>query len=154
LKTDLKAKLHALRPSATPVAAVAPAKPKRASETLPPQVARPKPLATEERLRSQRVLLRTRAKIHVALAGKLTTIDAVTLSVNPQGALVVMSQSLPVEARVVLEHGTTKERVACKIPRASREMPEGFHVPVEFDSPAPEFWGIAFPPADWRADEE
>jgi hypothetical protein len=29
-------------------------------------------------------------------------------------------------------------------------MPEGFHIPIEFDSPAPDFWKIAFPPTDWR----
>jgi hypothetical protein len=131
-----------------------PVRPKKAGEPLAEKPARPRPVAVEERRRSQRVLLRTRAKIHVALAGKLTTIDAITLSVNPQGALVVMNQNLPVESRLVLEHGNTKERVACKVARAAREMPEGFHVPLEFDSPAPAFWGIAFPPMDWRADDE
>ncbi len=114
----------------------------------------PKPPAREERRRSQRVLLRTRAQIYIALGGKHVTIDAFTLSVNPQGALLVMNQSLPVDARLVLEHGITKERVACKVVRLGRETPEGFHVPLEFDSPAPEFWRIAFPPADWRADDE
>jgi len=48
----------------------------------------------------------------------------------------------------------TKERVGCKIARPAREMPEGFHIPLEFESPAPNFWGIAFPPADWRPPED
>jgi hypothetical protein len=25
---------------------------------------------------------------------------------------------------------------------------------VEFDSPAPNFWGIAFPPADWKPHDD
>jgi len=152
LKTNLKLKLHTGKMSAAPPATVAPAKPQKASEVS--AIRRSNPVQLEDRQRSQRVLLRTRTKIHVALAGKLITIDAVTLSVNPLGALVVMSQSLPVETRLVLEHGHTNDRVACRIPRAARETAEGFHVIVEFDSPAPEFWGIAFPPADWRAEDE
>jgi len=139
--------------SGTSAAKTNPGKPNPRGGALPGQVSS-KPLVHEERRRSQRVLLRTRARIHVALEGKLTTIEAITLSVTPQGALVVMNRTLPIEARLVLEHGITKECVACKVARAAREMPEGFHVPLEFDSPAPEFWRIAFPPADWRADDE
>lgn len=104
----------------------------------------------DERRRTQRVLLRVRASIHVALKGAATTFDVFTLNVNPGGALVLMNQSLPPETRLVLEHGNTHQRVACKVVRQPREMPEGFHVPLEFDSPAPDFWKIDFPPADWR----
>lgn len=107
----------------------------------------------EERRRSQRVLLRVRANIHVALQGKATTFEAATLSVNPHGALVVMEQSLPLETSVVLEHAGTRERVAAKVIRPPQAMPEGFHIPLEFDSPAPGFWKIDFPPADWRPDD-
>ena len=113
----------------------------------------PSQLGGQERRRGQRVLLRVQASVHVAVQGKTTTIDVATLSVNPCGALVLMKQSLPAETRLVLEHKATKERVACKVARAPRETPEGFHVPLEFDSPAPGFWKIAFPPADWRPDD-
>jgi hypothetical protein len=106
--------------------------------------------ANEDRRRTQRVLLRVRANVHVALQGKAVTFDVLTLSVHTQGAVVVMKQGLPPETRVVLEHGSTRERVACKVIRAAKETAEGFHVPLEFDSPAPDFWKIAFPPEDWR----
>jgi hypothetical protein len=111
-------------------------------------------VALEGRRRIQRVLLRVRANVHVVLHGKQVTFDVFTLSVHTQGAVIVMKQSLPPETRVVLEHGSTKERVACKVVRAGKEMPEGFHVPLEFDSPAPDFWKIAFPPSDWRPVED
>lgn len=107
----------------------------------------------EERRRSQRVLLRVRASIHVALQGKQNTYEVTTLSVNDHGALVLMERSLPIETRLVLEHGSTKERVACKVTRPAREMPGGYHVPLEFDSPAPDFWKIAFPPTNWRPND-
>jgi len=100
------------------------------------------------------VLLRVHAKVHVAVKGEQTTLEATTVSVNNHGALVVMKQCLPAEARVVLEHGITKQRIDCRIARPPREMPEGYHVPLEFDSPAPNFWGIAFPPSDWRPPED
>jgi hypothetical protein len=111
-------------------------------------------IAGEERRRSHRVLLRVRASVHVALQGKPVTIEVITLSVSNHGALVLLKQSLPFESRLVLEHGGTKERVACKVARIAREMPEGFHIPLEFDSPAPNFWRIAFPPADWRPSDD
>jgi hypothetical protein len=95
------------------------------------------------------VLLRIPAKIYVALEGRTSTFDATTLSVNAHGALVAMKQNLTVNTRLVLEHGNTKERVACKVVRPSRVMPDGCNVAVEFDSPEPDFWRITFPPSDW-----
>ena len=41
--------------------------------------------AGEDRRRSQRVLVRVRASLHVALNGKPTTFETVTLSVNNHG---------------------------------------------------------------------
>lgn len=111
-------------------------------------------IAGEERRRSQRVLLRTRANIHVALKGATQSFEVTTLSVNSHGAVVVMEKNLPLDSPLVLENAATKERIACRITRPPREMPEGYHVPVEFDSPAPNFWGIAFPPSDWRPLED
>ena len=99
------------------------------------------------------MLLRVRANVHVAVQGKPTTLQASTISVNPQGALVLLKQALPAETRLVLEHNSTREKIACRVTRAAKEMPEGFHVPVEFDSPSPGFWKIDFPPVDWRAEE-
>ena len=108
----------------------------------------------EQRRKSQRVLLRVKANIHVALQGKQSTLEATTLSVYNQGAMIVLKQGLPAETKIVLENVGTKERVACRVAKPQREMPEGFHVPVEFDTPAPNFWGIAFPPADWKPHDD
>ena len=110
--------------------------------------------ATDERRRGQRVFLRVRANVHLALQGKPATLDVTTVSVNHNGALLVLKQSLPLATRLILEHAGTKERVACKVIRSAQPMPEGFHTPVEFDTPAPNFWHIAFPPPDWRAPDD
>jgi hypothetical protein len=131
----------------------APAKPLPiAAYSVRPAVAHK--IAGEERRGSQRVLLRVHASVHVALQGKELTIDATTLSVSNHGALMLMKQTIPSDARLVLEHSMTKQRIACKIARPAREVPEGFHIPLEFDSPAPNFWGIAFPPTDWRPPDD
>jgi hypothetical protein len=107
----------------------------------------------EDRRRSQRVLLRVRAQVHVALRGKAVTMDIITLSVNAHGALVIIKEILPADTLLVLEHGGTKECVPCKVVRIPHETPEGFHTALEFDSPSPDFWKIAFPPTNWRAEE-
>jgi len=107
----------------------------------------------EDRRRSQRVLLRVRAKLHVAWQGTPTTFEVTTLNVNVHGALVIMLKSLPVETRLVLEHCGTRERMACRVVRPARETPDGFHTALEFDTPAPQFWKIAFPPTNWRSDD-
>jgi hypothetical protein len=99
------------------------------------------------------VLLRVRASVHLAVQGKPTTLQASTVSVHPQGALVLLKQALPAETRLVLEHNSTREKIACRVTRAAKEMPEGFHVPVEFDAPSPGFWKIDFPPVDWHPEE-
>lgn len=107
----------------------------------------------EERRRSHRVLLRVRATVHVVWQGAPVTFEVITLSVNSHGALIAMERNLPIETRLVIEHADTKQRMACRVVRTPRDTPEGFHTAVEFDSPAPGFWGIAFPPADWRPDD-
>jgi hypothetical protein len=154
LKID-PVKFPPAKSSGTPAGiGAAPAKPVAAPAK---PIAEAKPLkqtiVSQDRRRGQRVLLRVRAQIHVALEGNASTLEVTTLSVSPRGALVVVKQNLPTETRVVLEHNGTRERVACKVVRSPREMPEGFHTPLEFDSPAPDFWKIAFPPADWRSED-
>jgi hypothetical protein len=110
--------------------------------------------AVKDRRRGQRVLLRVRASIHLALQGQAAeTLDVATLSVNPHGAVVVVNRSLAAETHLVLEHSGTRQQIACKVVRPPRQMPEGYHVPLEFDSPAPNFWKIDFPSPDWRADD-
>jgi hypothetical protein len=104
----------------------------------------------QDRRRVQRVMLRIPVNVYLAVQGKETTLEATTMSVSGAGALLILKKGLPVDCRLILEHGQTKERVACRVTRAPREMPEGCHVSVEFDSPAPNFWRIAFPPSDWR----
>lgn len=102
--------------------------------------------ANAERRKNQRVLLRIRASLHVAMQGKNAVLDAATLSVTAQGAVIVTNQNLPAETHLVLEHGATGQRVDCRVARTPKATAEGFHTPIEFSAPAPGFWKINFPP--------
>jgi hypothetical protein len=105
----------------------------------------------EGKKRAQRVMLRFSMKAHVDLNGKPNTLAVTTVSVNPNGALLVAPQLLPESLQIVLENPNTRERATCRVVRAGKQAPGGFEVPVAFDPPAPNFWKIDFPPADWRA---
>jgi hypothetical protein len=105
----------------------------------------------ESKKRAQRVMLRFSMKAHVEIAGKPNTFTVTTVSVNPNGALLVAPQLLPEAAQIVLENPSTRERATCRVVRPAKAMAGGYEVPVAFDPPAPNFWKIDFPPADWRA---
>ena len=143
---------HSTNPAISPASG---SKPLTAAKPFsPPKAVSTAAVAGDERRRGQRVFLRVRANIHVALQGKPVTFDATTVSVSHNGALLVLKQSLPVQTHLVLEHAGTKDRVACKVVRSAQPMPEGFHTPIEFETAAPNFWHIAFPPPDWRPPDD
>ncbi len=107
-------------------------------------------LPSEERRRSQRVVIRVPVRLHFTPAkpGKPTT--AHTVVVNDHGAMLVCERPFEAETRFELEHAHTGRRMACRVTRAPRRSPEGFLIPVEFAKPSPGFWGISFPPPDWK----
>lgn len=103
-----------------------------------------------ERRRSQRVILRVRVKLHVAIEGKPDLIAAFTVNVNDHGALLISPENFQPDERFVLEHAHSRERMGCRVTRMSQPGPGGFQVAVEFDRAAPGFWHIAFPPTNWK----
>ena len=84
------------------------------------------------------------AKVHVVLQGQEETLEALTISVNPHGALVLMKRGLPQETRLILENAGTRQRMGCRVVRAAREMAEGWLSSGTSNSirPAPDFWKI------------
>jgi len=111
-------------------------------------------LPGEERRRSQRVIIRVPVTLEVTLAGQAVTIHAVTVAVNDHGAMLLCSQTLAEDTKLELQHDGTRQRLSCRVTRAPRESPEGFLIPVEFQTPTPGFWHISFPPTDWRPLED
>jgi hypothetical protein len=107
-----------------------------------------------ERRRSQRVTLRVRVKLHVAIEGKPDMVQAFTANVNDHGALLLSPENFLQDDRFVLEHGHSRQRMGCRVTRKPEAIQGGFQVAVEFDQPALGFWHIAFPPTDWKAGEK
>ena len=108
----------------------------------------------DERRRSQRVRLRVSVKLHVSIPERPETIEAQTADVNDNGAVLTCPENFPMDARFILEHKSSRQRVGCRVTRTPSVIHGGFLVPVEFDTATPGFWHISFPPADWKALEE
>jgi hypothetical protein len=103
-----------------------------------------RPLTSEERRRAQRVLLRV--PVRLKIAGKTQTIEGATHTVSATGALVVLTEAIPQGTKITIENITTQKTVEAQIPRPPQFSSEGSLVPVEFTSPAPNFWNVFFPP--------
>ena len=99
----------------------------------------------EERRRSQRVMLRMPVILHVP--GKQNSINAMTVAVNELGAMLVLSEPLPLGTKLIVENPKSQKRLGASVTRAPQASSEGSLVPVEFASRAPAFWNIFFPPS-------
>ncbi len=98
----------------------------------------------EKRRSSQRVLLRMPVTVHVA--GKQAAISGFTQAVSANGAVVILPEGLAAGSKMILENPSTKHRVEAHVVRPPQFSPEGSLVPIEFLSPASQFWNVVFPP--------
>lgn len=112
------------------------------------------PLSTQvseksNRRRSQRVLLGLPViVIGQTLDKKPIEEQTRTLVVNAHGALVLLGMKVSIGMQVTLRNGKTNEEVVCRVVFAGQQMGKA-EVGLEFLKPTPNFWHIAFPPADW-----
>jgi hypothetical protein len=122
-------------------------KPPVTTRQYAPNSAKPgltRPLTSEERRRAQRVLLRV--PVRLKIVGKTHTIEGATHTVSATGALVVLTEAIPQGTKITIENITTQKTVEAQIPRPPQFSSEGSLVPIEFTSPAPNFWNVFFPP--------
>jgi PilZ domain len=117
------------------------AAPARPALTRPSVTRQP---TAEERRRAQRVLVRMRVLVH--LPGKVSVMEGYTHTVSATGAMIILPEGFPSGAKFTLENPKTQQRVEVHVVRPSQINQEGSLVPVEFLSPAPQFWNIFFPP--------
>lgn len=104
-----------------------------------------RPPTAEERRRAQRVLLRMQVLLHIP--NQADPVKAETHTVSQTGAMLLVRDGYPVGTKLTLEHPPTKNRVEIRIVRAAQLSQGGSLQPVEFLTPAPNFWGVFFPPA-------
>ncbi len=74
--------------------------------------------------------------------GKSIEEETQTLAINAHGALVLMKARLTSGSKVFLQHKRTEEEQGPV--RAGKA-----EIGLEFSSPRPAFWRVAFPPEDW-----
>jgi hypothetical protein len=107
-------------------------------------------VATDDRRRSQRVMMRVGVVVRYTLNGKEISLQAHTVAVNIHGAMICAAENIPADTALDLEHKMTRERIAGRVTRQAQNSPEGYLIPVEFVSPSNNFWRISFPPSDWK----
>jgi len=104
-----------------------------------------------ERRRSERVFLQIGIFVQgVSSDGHAFREKTKTLAVNAHGALIHLAQDIRANEQVTLTHAVTSEQQACRVVYTKPMTGNIRAVGVEFLKPAPKFWGIDFPPADWK----
>jgi len=75
--------------------------------------------------------------------------EAETLAINAHGALVLMKARLTSGCKVLLQHKRTQEEQECHVAFLGPVRAGKAEIGLEFSSPRPAFWRVAFPPEDW-----
>jgi len=105
----------------------------------------------ENKRRSSRVF----ARMHVRAAGRDNrghkfTKQGETIVINAHGALLYLDIEIDMGAPVTLRSPATEEDQESRVVYIGGASDRGLRLGLEFVSPAPHFWGIEFPPTDWK----
>lgn len=73
-----------------------------------------------------------------------------TLVVNAHGGLLKLKMEVLAGQPLVLVNSKGQQE-QCHVVRIDQPSPDYFAVAFQFDEPAPLFWPVTFPPADWGA---
>ena len=109
--------------------------------------------ATREKRRSERL------KLNVPVIVMTETLEHVkvqevthTIVVNAHGGLLKLKMEVLVGQPIVLANLQTNNEKHCRVVRVEQLPGEEFGIAFEFEKPAPEFWSVTSPPADWQVD--
>jgi hypothetical protein len=110
----------------------------------------PTPSHTGARRRSQRVLMQVAVRVRGTDAqGKNIEEETETLAINAHGALVLLQARFTSGSKVHLQHKRTQEEQECHIAFLGPVRAGKAEIGLEFSTPHPTFWRVAFPPEDW-----
>ena len=105
---------------------------------------------TGARRRSQRVLMQVPVGIRGKDAqGQEFKEDTETLAINAHGALVLLTARLTSGSVIHMRHSRTEEEQECHVAFLGPVRSGKAEIGLEFTSPRPTFWRVAFPPEDW-----
>ena len=104
----------------------------------------------KDRRRSERVMLRMTVLVTAEDEERRQIQEhAETQVVNAHGGLLRMKQHLHMGQSFLLTNPRNRVDMSCRVVRTEDEGLEFYKVAFEFDRPAPNFWPVVFPPADW-----
>jgi hypothetical protein len=102
------------------------------------------------RRRSERVVLRVPVQLSaVTPGGQRINIQAHSLVVNAHGGLLDVGMEMNKGQKIRLINSKTEIATTGKVVRVEPSDDGRFSVAFEFESPAPHFWPVSFPPRDW-----
>jgi len=102
------------------------------------------------RRRSQRVLMQVAVRIRGTDAqGKPFEEETATLAINAHGALILLQNRVTSGSKVHMRHNRTQEEQECHVAFLGPVRSGKAELGLEFSSPCPTFWRVAFPPEDW-----
>jgi len=108
------------------------------------------PTRTGARRRSQRVLMQVPIRIRGKdVLGKDFEELTETLAINAHGALVLLTARLISGGLVHMRHNKTEEEQECHVAFLGPVRSGKAEIGLEFTTPRPTFWRVAFPPEDW-----
>jgi hypothetical protein len=100
--------------------------------------------------RSQRIDLNVAVVVHrPSSEGRQFYESTQTLVVSAHGALVVLTDMVVPRQRLLLQNRNSGEQQECRVVSVKNDRTGPSKVALEFTRPAPSFWRIAYPPADW-----
>lgn len=101
--------------------------------------------------RSQRVLLSMPVKVRLPPENDPPlSEESHTLVVNAHGALIALMMNVQPGQTLVLKNRDSGEEQECRVVHVDRKQAEQNEVGILFARPAPHFWGVDFPPPDWK----
>jgi hypothetical protein len=111
-------------------------------------------VSTEATNMTNRRSTRVFTRIPVRAAGKSSDgkkfhENSQTIVVNAHGGLIYLQEALELGADIVLINPVTEEEQECRVVYIGDMSDRGHRVGLEFNSPAPHFWGVDFAPGDW-----
>jgi len=113
------------------------------------QISNP-PAYPNSRRRSQRVLMQVGIKLNGRDAeGREFEEFTETLAINAHGALVLLAARVISGSKVRVKHNKTEEEQECRVVFLGPARTGKREVGLEFSTPRPTFWRVAFPPEDW-----
>lgn len=108
--------------------------------------------AASDRRKGQRILMPIAVRVSgYDELGSSFKENTHTISISPQGALILISASVKIGQRLVLSNIRTRALVECTVVYKGKGEGGGLEVGVQFGRPHLTFWGVTFPPSGWSS---